>query len=121
MSQQDPHEPATPEDDALDRIVTTLRDQAMPDGPSPQLVRRTQAALRDATRGSGRGALGRIMPAGPRPRLAAAIVLLALGALVFWAIFGSPSKPLQTHADPPKVLPRDPGGQGTSPTPPPVV
>jgi plastocyanin len=121
MNQQDPHEPMTPEDEALDRIVTTLRDQAVPDGPSPQLVQRTQSALRNAKRGSGLGVFGSITPTGPLPRLAAAIVLLALGALVLWAIFGHPSKPLQTHVDPPKVVPRDPGNHGAVPAPPPIV
>jgi plastocyanin len=108
-------------DEALDRMVTALRDAPMPEGPSPRLVQQTQAALRDAAGRAGHGSLGRIIPSGPLPRLAAAIVLLTLGAMIFWAVFFRPTKPLQTKIDPPKVVPHDHGDHQTAPTPPPVV
>ncbi|MDB5292057.1 MAG: hypothetical protein JWL69_3298 [Phycisphaerales bacterium] len=108
-------------DEALDRAIATLRDAPVPEGPSPKLVEQTLVAMRRSGGRTGRGVLGRIMPAGPLPRLAAAVLLLACGGLVCRAVFFRPGKPLQTQDDPakivPKVAPEDPHPQ----VPPPVL
>ena len=73
-------------DDLLDRAIATLRDTPVPQGPNPQTVFRTAAALREAAERPKPTFARRILTMTLTQRIAAAIGI-SIGGVVLYVIF----------------------------------
>jgi hypothetical protein len=108
MSDEVSRPASDPRDALLDRAVDALRDASPLEGPSPELIARTQSAVREARARDLRA--GRLRPFHRALRIAAAVALVASAVGAYLVATRDRGTVVSPITQPSPVTPPNPGG-----------